>query len=284
MKLKVALLTVCCLVGITTAKADITLTDGNASLTLHESAPGMVDNMTGFVIDGTNQLDQQWFWYRTTINNGSNLNLRMAPATVVSTTANSATLLFQKTGPDAAGPGKFDVTITISLTGGALLSHEAWLTQSITATNTSPTANLIQIFQYSDYNLDGTAANQQVTITGSGAIQTHVTSTVTDSISPNALHYQSGEAGDLLTQISTTSGGCNVAQQNLCDTAGTNAYTDAAYAFQWRSPSIAPGADFTLTGTQANAAATIPEPGTTGLIGGGLVFLALAFRKKLRRS
>jgi hypothetical protein len=145
------------------------------------------------------------------------------------------------------------------------------------------TGNLtFHLFEYSDFNVNGTANDDTATLTDPSTItQTDASGSATVTVlQPTPDHYQIAPVSTIQNSLD------NSTATNLNDTTtNVSGGGNMAFAFQW-SEIIAPGGtwivdkDKTITGL----ATPVPEPGAMMLVGTGLLGLReWKRRKKLRQ-
>jgi hypothetical protein len=143
------------LLFVPAASATFVLSDGNASVTIDP------DNQTGayqWTVDGVDQLYQEWFWYRMGSTGGqSSIDTISVPS--VSFSGNHGQVTYNN--------GTIQVDVTYTLLGGSAGSGQADLAEIVRVTNLTGNAIAFHFFEYSDFDLNGSAGNQTVSILGS---------------------------------------------------------------------------------------------------------------------
>jgi hypothetical protein len=126
------------------------IVDGNSSAWVDV---GSQAGMYNWSINGNNQLNQQWFWYAigndapATINTISAASASQATASSLSTTyANSSLVL----------------NVKYEITGGVAGSGVSDIGETITINNVSGSAITVHFYQYSDFNLAGSALGDSI--------------------------------------------------------------------------------------------------------------------------
>lgn len=246
--------------------AIVNLSDGNSTAAVDlDSSAGMYQ----WTVDGGNQLNQQWFWYRIgasglaqPINSiGAASILYQDPGTVVAQYANS----------------QLTVDITYILTGGSV--GHADITEAISVSNTSASPIDLHFFQYSDFNLLNTPGGDSVAIDGAPGtgydyvFQSKGPTQIAEAItSPIADRAEAGLAFATLNNLNTLSG----YDLNNADSAGPG---DVTWALQWNA-TIAAGSMFDLTKDKKLNIAAIPEPSALALLALGATAAGLARRRR----
>jgi hypothetical protein len=240
-----------------------TLVDSGSTATVDFNSSA---GMSSWTVDGQNQLNQQWFWYRVGSSGVAMPINSISTAAVVTSGANGVTATYQNT--------DFALTIDYSLVGGGVGSGYADITEDISVTKLVNDGNPLDfhLFQYSDFNLLDTPGGQSVTLFPGGlsgfndAIQTKGATQIAETItSPNANHGEAGLTSDspnTLYRLNNVSG----LILNDHDTAGVG---DATWALQWDT-SINYGQPFYIIKDKQLSIQMIPEPGTLALLALGL--------------
>lgn len=236
-----------------------TLEDRNSRATVNDASSS---GMTSWTVDGTNQLFQQWFWYRlagdTQESAINSLPLMGSQATdtnvFVDPRVDTVSLLY--------GTTVFEAEITFQLRGGAAGSGQATIAEQIRLTNRGSTPLSLSFFQYSDFDVNGTAGGDTVEITGGNtAWQSDGAFGMSETVvTPMPSHYQAGAWPSILNGLN------DGAITNLNDTAGPLT-GDMSWAFQW---------DFDLGAGDSVVISKVkgitPAPGALALLGlGGVI-------------
>ena len=249
-----------------------TLTDLNSIARIDPySQRGMFD----WSVEGQNQLYQQWFWYRIG-DNGPEASINNISTPVVTPIDSRSISL-------AYSSQSYSVEINYLLTGGAAGSRVSDILETIRISNLGTTALSMHFFQYSDFNLQGSAGNDVVGLgrnlrqlfneawqhdAGLPAGQ-GLTETVT---TPGASH---GEVGLGTFTIDRLNDGLPTV---LNDGMGALGPGDVTWALQW-DLSIAPGASVVISKDKNVFVSVIPEPTSFALLSLGLIALALRKRR-----
>jgi hypothetical protein len=250
--------------------APILLQDYNSSVTINPTTPSP-SGVTNWTVDGTNQLNQQWFWFA--VNGGSPTNLNTLALNGIPTPINidgnpSTAGNYVST---SYGTSPLKIGISYDLSGGNTGSKVSDLSETATIQNTGSTAVALQFYEYSAFTLGG-GGPQVLTITGGNeATQENpsdfmVSQTV---VSPKPTSFQADTSANLLADLS----GVNF----HLDDNGSITSTSAAWAFEW-DITLNPGATFAI-GIDKNIRA-VPEPtATVALFGLGGLFLTRPRRR-----
>jgi hypothetical protein len=225
--------------------------------------------MYNWLVNGQNQLRQQWFWYRTDPGVNAALN-NLGPAVVTQPAANQLNSLFSN--------GQVSVGVNYTLSGGTVPDIQ----ESIQIKNLSTAPVSFHFFQFSNFDLGASSGADAVglstsPLTGrfSGAEQIKSTISLNESIisdtsvAPFANIGEAGDAGTLLNKISN--GAYNLDPNNVLYTG------DAAWAFQWDF-TLNPGAIINISKDKTIQGVPVPEPVTAALMGLGLAVLSLRRR------
>ena len=249
----------------------VTLSDGGSSANIDLGSSAGMNNWT---VNGQNQLNQQWFWYRT--GNGVAQPINTISAASVLTYAgmdgiNEVISTYQN--------AQLTLTIDYYLIGGGVGSGNADVAENISIVNNTGSAFSFNFYQYSDFNLLGSGANDTVQIFGSPGSFNYAQQTSGGTgigeviVAPNANHGEAAYAGQTLAELNGTS--------NL--TLSDNAYAgpgDVTWALQW-GDTIGAGQEYDISKDKNLRIEVIPEPSTVAIIILGAGALGLARRRKL---
>jgi hypothetical protein len=241
-----------------------TITDQNSSAHINFSTQAGMDSWT---VDGINQLNKQWFWYRIgTTGPEHSINTISAP-TVTSTGPRQLTGNYST--------NNFNLRVDYLISGGAPLSGSSALNESITINNTTSNTLDFHFFQYSDFNLGGLSLGDSVALGTdihgkyNEADQSKGPLIFSESVlSPGA---DRGEANVTPVTLNSLNDSGPTTLNNV-NTAGPG---DVTWAFEW-DLSIAAGGSAIIS--KDKHIDIVPEPSCLALGALGLGFLALRRR------
>lgn len=230
--------------------------------------------MFSWKVDGQQQLNQQWFWYR--IGNSSpesSINTISAPSP---TTPDARTLY------TTYNNGAYGVQVIYFLTGQSPGSGQSQINETITITNATATALDFHFFQYSDFEMGGTPGGDTIQLGQNNfgkfneADQSEGTAFFSESditgLNSGANHGEAAYYNATLVKLNDGS------PTTLNDNPSELVPGDVTWAFEWDF-TIAPGSS---VGISKLKTLQIPEPSTLALVSCGL--FALAVHRRARRS
>lgn len=258
------------LLGVPAARpalaANVVLNSGNSSVTIDPTSTAGVEDWT---INGQNQLNQEWFWFRVGNQKGqSSLNSLGTPK-VTPIGGDMAELAY---GPSDG----LQITVTYSLSGGQSSSKTSDLTDSIQINNDSGQSEKIHFFEYANFNLGDSTTGQSVTITDANTATVDGNGFQSQTVvSPTASDYDAMTYPKLLDDISSSS-----KSYTLSDTA--TSLGDGEWGYEWTltlpmcGSTVITG-DSLITGTTQ----VVPEPvsGPIAMLGLGGMFLSRPRRR-----
>lgn len=249
----------------------VTMNDGGSSATIDLGSSAGMNNWS---VLGQNQLNQQWFWYRTDngvaqpINTIGGLTYQTYSG---ATGINEVVATYQNS--------QLSIEIDYILSGGGVGSGNADITETIAARNLSNSNPLnLNFYEYSNFNLLQ-SYNNSVSIAGSPGAYSYVTQTSGSTalseaiISPNANYAEAAAYNQTLNELNTQAG----LVLNGNTSAGPGNVT---WAFQW-DQTIAADGELDIFKDKNLSIATVPEPSTVAIIVLGFGALSLALRRKL---
>ena len=238
------------------------LEDRNSSAVIDD---GSQNGMDSWIIDGTENLFQQWFWYRVGNQvDESSLDTLGPPIGFVHSNSDldpgKEHLVLQY-----AGAG-FVVTVTFDLNGGVTGSNTANISEVITIDNIGSVPLDFHFFQYVDFNLLNNSGGDVAQILNANTVeQTSGQAVVSETVvTPAPSHHEVAISNATLLSFS------DGVATTLSDASGPLGPADVTWAFQW---------DFTILAGETvqvgkDKQLIIPEPATLGLLMlGGLALL-----------
>jgi hypothetical protein len=241
-----------------------TLTDVGTLAKVDTSSTAGLFNWT---VGGTNQVFQNTYLWR--IGDSSSADF-IQNLTEISSGL-TGTRLLDVSYRDAGSTFRIDVSYL--LTGGATSFDIAEVTH---VTNTSNAPMNFRLFQFNDFDLNGTISNDTVTRLNSSQIKQSDGAVSLNILSQGATPIPSfSELGfqfSVLTDATTSGNSLDTLAGNGI---GQNFTGDAGYAFQW-NVTLNPGESFTIS---TDKVAAVPEPATLVALGVGAVGILRRRRK-----
>jgi PEP-CTERM motif len=241
----------------------VTLSDGNSTALVDlNSSAGMYQ----WTVNGLNNLNQQWFWFRA--GSGPQAPINSISSAVYS---QSAANTLDTTYANAS----YSVEISYLLSGGAVGSQTADIAEGVTIHNLTASPLSFSFYQYSDFNLLDTPGGDSVVMDGSSAYQSKGDTSIAEGIiNPTASYYEANYTGGTSSTLYKLN---NVNDLALGDV-GSAGPGDVTWAFQW---------DFTIpaNGTQIISKDkeldiyVVPEPATVALVALGFTVILLRRRR-----
>jgi len=251
------------------------LSDGGSTATLNLGAgTGNLGMNSWTVLNGQNQLNQQWFWYSVNGSAPQPINTIGGLSTAYNG-ANDLTVTYQNL--------LLSVNIDFTLNGNGASSGSADIMEYIWINNlSSDQTNNVSFFQYSNFNLLQNGINT-VSIYGSpgaytGAFQSTGTpggSGIAEVIlAPYANRGETALVPTTLNELNNT----NNLNFNLSD--NTSPVTgNVSWAFQWGA-TLNPGDELDISKDKGLQVTIVPEPTSMALIALGIGALGLARRRQ----
>lgn len=253
---------------------NVTLTDGGSSASINLGGGTGLNGMNNWSVNGQNQLNQQWFWYSFGGGVAQQVNSIGTPTVTTyngSSGINEVTSVYQN--------ATLSISIDYYLQGGGVGTGNANITESIMVVNKSGTAQNLNFFQYSNFNLLGGAGHDTVQIFGGpGAYnsvrQSNGSTAISESVTaPSSLYAEAAPIGQTLNELNNTSD----LTLNGTTTAGPG---DVTWALQWNQELAANGGEFDLTKGKSLAIGVVPEPSSIALISLGGIAMGWVLRRK----
>jgi len=252
---------------VASSQASIQLTHNGSIVDIDENS----STVNNWLVGGSDHAFQHSYYYRV----GDS-----GAASLVSTLGTPGVTLFGSRGAEVVyQSADFRVTLSYLLTASAN-GMTADLAESALVENLGGAASF-RLFQYNDYDMNGTAGNDRGERLNSSTIQ------VTDSVVTMVEAIEGGtpipnysEIGNVWPNLRNDITGTN--GYNLNSTAGTNVGQvlngDISYAFQWNRD-MGQGGAFVISTDKLIA---VPEPGS--MIALGLGFTALLSRRRRAKA
>lgn len=235
-----------------------------------------------WTVDGVDHLFSQSFWFRIGSTGGEAAvgTLTLDEANTFDSPLSAAgddAFTSQYSGSDGSG-NTFTIEIDYNLIGGTAGSGTADIREAIRIIGGEGNAETLDFhfFQYNDFDLDGSSSDASVEITGGNTgTQVGNVSSFGEVIAGNAPeHFQVDTVADLIALLLDGS------PLTMSDAGGPLVgLDDYEFGFQWDFQ-LAAGGTFLIS--KDKLIAPIPEPGTLGLFGLGLLGLGFLLRRRQR--
>lgn len=212
---------VVCLVAllstVPTFAAPVTLQHNNSSLIIDPD--NSVQGMFNWTVDDVDHLYQQWWWYR--IGNGPELSI--STLQLDSSDVLGDRLLIQKYCAQ-----DFDLEVTWLLTGGAANSGFSMVKEGATITNKSTRNLYISLYEYSDFDILGTASNDVGRHVNNNLVtQFEYPVFVAESVTQTPSRWQMDNYSNILALLNDND------KDDLTNQYAFYGPGDVAWAFQW---------------------------------------------------
>lgn len=236
------------------AQSGGTITDGNASFTIGDAStvPTSTGPNASFSVDGgtTDHVFQNWWWYRLSTDTRENaFNSGAGVGETSSFVGNTG--MMQQFYPSF----RADLTWEVESTGAST----GFFTSRVTITNTSTSTISINLFNYMDVDMNGTAGGDSASLIAPNLIE--ISDTVVSQYSGfDATNYQ-------VTTFATLRGALTDSDEdNFNNTGLPFGPGDFTGGFQWANIPVDPGFARSVTITYA-----IPAPASLAVLGLGVL-------------
>jgi len=245
----------------------ITMSDANSVVQVNT---GTQQGMFNWSVDGVNQLNQQWFWYRVGAGGPQFSIDTISPAGIAPQNASSVFTTYAN--------AQLSVEVDYTLTGGTAGSGQSGMGESITLLNRSSTSLDLHFFQYANFDLLGNPNGDVVQLGANhfglynDAFQSKGNLAVSETgVVPGANRGEVNFADVTRNNLNTVNG------LALNNNAGPFGPTNATWALEW-DLTIGPGQSQLISKTLSIS--IVPEPGVLALVSLGLA--AFGLRKRGR--
>jgi hypothetical protein len=252
--------------------ANVILTDGNSSVTLDPTSSAGISTWS---INGQNQINKEWFWFRNGSSGGQSSIDSLGTPTIALFDTNGNGL------KDKAmltyGPTNgIQISLTLSLTGGLTGTDTSDLHENLIITNKGTSTVNYHFFEYANFNLGGSTTGENVSIANNNtATETGNGLQVQTVVSPKASEYEANLFPSLLNHINSST------SYTLADVSSAS-NGDGEWGFEWDASIPACGSlPIAVDGGFSKSVVTpVPEP--AGAI--GIMALAGVCVMRRRRS
>jgi hypothetical protein len=230
--------------------------------------PQTQGGLFSWTVDGVDHLFQEWFWIRS----GNNPEVSLDTAWVSEVpTPNTLVSTFNN--------GLWNIVVTYALDGGAGGSRVSKMSETIVITNVSGgVIDDLHFFEYTDFDLNETSGSDTGYLIGPNSIGQSDSGTLAAVAALPG--FDRWEIGLFPSIISSLNDGLPTTLAN----AASPLSGDVTFAMQWDLPSLADGANFTIS--KEKTIQSIPEPTSLALLAGllGLVAAGLPACRRAART
>lgn len=239
--------------------------------TLQVSVGGSSPGLSDWTVGGVNQLDYQWFYYSVgvgTLNSIDNISAFTTPS--ITTTATSETLA------ETYANATLSLTAQFELEAASSPSGLTKLATTIVFQNLSSSAQTLNLYQFSDFDLGNTLGGQTVQFAGTGMPYSVTQSgavggPLTGSLSAGFATVNEAAGVEDGNQLGIKTGNAN---PNLNDSSlSATGAVDFGYEI---SETLNPNQSIIISELQS-----VPEPSTMALIFSGMLAFGLFCGRKL---
>ena len=275
---------------VTLESGEVVSGDSQSVAVFDTTGSGSGLGLNSWTVDGVDHMaddGQQWFWYRVgdsgpehRIDGSGPLQQRSADSFDFDGDSRDDFLIvtYQDSTQD-----NFSVQFRYLLTGSVADSGRSDIVEIISVVNQGNETLDFNLFQYVDFNLEASAGNDSLQITGNPkntARQTDPMAEISETVvTPNPTRWQADDQAALLAQLD------DMDADDLNNQDGPLISGDQAWAFQW-SRVISPRGSLLISKDKNIRPGDhiVPEPSTLALAGLGLMGLLFGSARRRRRS
>lgn len=258
-----------------------TYTVANLNSTVQINATGSSAGMPTWLVDGVNNVKQQWFYFRIG-DSGPELPINSMGNLTVASRTDLATL--DLTYADLPSSPNYQARVQYLLTGLANGSGRSTLGETVTFYNTSASSLNLRFFDYSDFDVAGIANNDSVTLSrtalGPPSNKTYNTSFVQTlgafSVNSSAVSGTNNTAHLEANYYSTTLSSLVDGNPTTLNDTFSKTSGDLTAALEW-DVTLAPGTSLLISKT---ISLVVPEPSATTLVALGFVAWGILRRNR----
>lgn len=271
----------------------VTLGNGNSSATFHtEATDAGTLGLNNWTVDGTNHMWQQWFWYRTgsqtqefpVDGSGPLVHASTTSLDLDGDTLDDFMVARYRDAETTTTPETFNIEMRYLLTGGTAGSNNSDMVEVIRIQNTSNQPLDFHLFQYVDFDLNDTFADDRIILTGSPvntATQSDPINIIGETVvTPPPQRWEAAISGVIL-------GDLNDGDIDDLDLTVGPIVGDATWGFQWdftggfRIPAGGVAIISKDKNVRPGEGGIVPEPSSVALASMGAVgFLAALLRRR----
>jgi hypothetical protein len=255
------------------AFADVILTDGNSEVSIDLSSSAGVNS---WIVDGVNQLYQEWFWYRVGASGAASSIDTLGAPSITSSTAATGTAVY-------SGSNGLVVKIDYTLAGGSPNSGAAELSQIVTLSNTGASSLDLHFFQYANFNLLGGSDDSVQFQNKFGVDQgTGLSSeALSETVVTHAPTYREANPVPITLNEFGNNSFTTLSDVNSNTPSSVYGPGDMSWAYEW-DDDLSPGGTYQISKDMNLSGLTpVPEPSTFALAFAGLLAIAgFAFRRR----
>jgi hypothetical protein len=209
----------------------ITLTNNNS---LVQIDPNTQDGMFSWIVDGTDQLFQHWFWLRQGASSVQVSFDQLGTPLGLSWNSTNATINYL--------PQGLNVMLSFTLKGGAAGSHASSVVETVSIQNTNNSSIALHLYSYTDFDLAGESEGDTVSFpTTNVVVQQGKGVTATQSVQGPAPNFW--EASWYALTFDKIDGATPAV---LSDTNTPSSPGDQTFAYQWDT-NLSAGQTFVLS-------------------------------------